>query len=344
MRFPLFWMGHIIGGTPKPWEYFKVENILVNSYDIINKKSAYQKIIEIGIKKFLGFDGPVMLDSGGFFFLKKNIEIPIEEIMDLYEKANADLCVALDVPFHYTMSDLEKEKRIDTTLRNFEIMINSVNMKKVKLVPVIHGHNKKQIDKVINFYQKFDNFDIYGLGSLVPLMFPYTLKKWRIVIEIINYVKNRIGDSKLHIFGLGNAVTILLVLYLGVDSVDSVAWRKKAAFGTIQMPGIGQRFIKKGKSKSWTKQIDWKTFKCDCIICKGLSSSDALENLYSSFQKRALHNAWVFQKEVELFKEHSQNEKELEKWLDVHLKESALFKIYQYIKTLKVKKRAYLQF
>jgi 7-cyano-7-deazaguanine tRNA-ribosyltransferase len=37
-------------------------------------------------------------------------------------------------------------------------------------------------------------------------------------------------------------ITMNMMYYSGADSVDSSSWRTKAAFGAIQLSGIGDRY------------------------------------------------------------------------------------------------------
>jgi tRNA-guanine family transglycosylase len=89
------------------------------------------------------------------------------------------------------------------------------------------------------------------------------------------------------------------MFYAGADSVDSSAWRMKAAFGAIQLPGIGDRYISRKKRHKVYRDLsrDEKTLleECKCPACRGYS----LRGLRESFKLRALHNAWVYQKDVE---------------------------------------------
>jgi queuine/archaeosine tRNA-ribosyltransferase len=91
-----------------------------------------------------------------------------------------------------------------------------------------------------------------------------------------------------------------LMFYTGADSVDSSGWRTKAAYGAIQLPGTPDRYIsKRKKHKDYpklTKEEKRMLDDCRCPACKRYS----VDSLMRSFQLRALHNAWVFQREVEL--------------------------------------------
>jgi len=90
-----------------------------------------------------------------------------------------------------------------------------------------------------------------------------------------------------------------LMYYAGADSVDSAGWRVKAAYGAIQLPGVGDRYItnrtRNKKYKDLTEEDTVLLNQCKCPICK----NEDPQNLRTSYTKRALHNAYVYQKEVE---------------------------------------------
>ena len=68
---PSLWLGHLIDHKPKLWETSNLENLMVNAYFILKKAKTYEKIVDMGIHKYLDYDGLVMMDSGGYLFQKK---------------------------------------------------------------------------------------------------------------------------------------------------------------------------------------------------------------------------------------------------------------------------------
>lgn len=132
-------------------------------------------------------------------------------------------------------------------------------------------------------------------------------------------------------------MTMHLMFHVGADSVDSSGWRTKAAFGAIQLPGVGDRYITTNEkhkpyrdlSRSEKEILD----NCVCPVCRKHNLSD----LRKSFQLRALHNAWVFQKEIEIAREMT-NKGKLSKLHKENLGEHNLFHVFQYANKLKAAK------
>jgi tRNA-guanine family transglycosylase len=298
---PLLWFTQLINGEPKPWNYFKIDGIMVNAYEILRKNRS-NIIMKEGIHNYLNFKGHIMMDSGGFLFMKKSVlEMHPKTILELYERSKPDFGVILDYPLQPNLPANERKKRQRKTLENTKYMVTFQKGKNPTLIPVIHGQSLQTISWFINQLNEIGDFKIYGIGSLVPSVFN-TKGAGGIynVVKIVSFVRKRLQDKKLHVFGVGSTLTMHLMFYIGVDSVDSSGWRTKAAYGAIQLPGTADRYITKRKkhkdypklSKEEKRMLD----NCSCPACKRYSA----DSLMQSFQLRALHNAWVFQREVEL--------------------------------------------
>lgn len=335
---PSLWLGHPIDLTPKPWESIKLKNLMLNAYYILKKPSAYEKICKMGVHDYLNFNGLVMMDSGGFLFQKKDeMQLDPLKVLDLYEKSKPDIGVILDHPFNPNSTNHENKKRWELTLKNTEIMVESNS--KIPLMPVIHGYSLKELQKACSDIKKIDdNPKLIGLGSLVPLILNTTAASNRFsnctqfILEAIKLIRNEFPNSMIHAFGIGSARTMHLMYSIGTDSLDSTGWRIKAAYGTIQLPGIGdrhpktrnngRRFINNGEKEILAK--------CQCPICKNKNLTQRLDILDESFPSRAIHNAWVFKKEE---KDHkiAIKEDKTKPFLEKRLKKGIYSKSFEYL-------------
>lgn len=305
IKSPFLWFGTPIGGVPKPWKHFKIDGLMPNAFDIMRSPSAYESVSKKGIHSRLGFHGLVMMDSGGFLFMKKrDVTISAFDVLDLYENGKPNLGVVLDHPLVPKLSNHVKRKRQLKTLSNTRAMVSNRKSSNPVIVPVVHGYTPDSIKWYLRRLDKIGHFPMYGIGSLVPSVFN-TKGNGGIfnVIETIHEVRKHLSsEAKIHVFGIGSTLTMHLMFYAGVDSVDSSSWRRKAAYGAIQLPGIGDRYItgRAGK-KTNKKYLDLSRAEertldaCKCPACKKSSISE----LRGSFSLRALHNAWTFQKESE---------------------------------------------
>jgi queuine/archaeosine tRNA-ribosyltransferase len=130
--------------------------LLINAFDF--KRPKFQKHLENGwsIEKYLDFpDKPVMIDSGAYYFLKRpHIKVAPEEILEIELKVKAHIGVVLDHPFLPNAPD--KKQRISTTIRNTKQMLLSLSKRQspMELMPVVHGHTKREIRDCIRQIQR----------------------------------------------------------------------------------------------------------------------------------------------------------------------------------------------
>jgi len=313
IKTPVLWFGDIVkrgGGSPKPWEYFKIDAIMMNACDILSNLGIHYRVTDDGIHGYLDHDGLAMLDSGGFLFQRKEVmDTNTTEILELYKKAKPDIGVVLDHPLNPFGNATENRKRWRKTLQNTELMCN--NGSEVLVMPVVHGYSISELKKACREIREVAEPDVtVGIGSLVPLLRSVSIfnkfnndSKLNYVVDSIKTVRQEFPKAFLHLFGVGGATTMHLMFSLGVDSMDSMGWRTKAAHGAIQLPGIGDRFIHPSvKRASLSKDEEKVLENCNCPICEGKKSykiKSLLDNgrYNKTFKNRAIHNAWVFNSE-----------------------------------------------
>jgi len=302
IRTPCFWITQGVDGMPKPWDHFHVDNVMVNAYEILRSPAWTKRVREDGIHKSIGFDGPIMMDSGGFLLLKKKMMVvKLEDIVDLYEKSYTNYCVALDCPVRPS-THFSREREVQKiTLGNLSKMMALRKTNNPYMVPVIHGSSIQSVEWFVSRLEKKADFDFIGVGSLVPSLFKLKgALGIRDAISIIAYIRKRLPEATLHTFGVGSMITMHLMFLLGIDSIDSSAWRTKAAYGAIQLRGVGDRYITSNRrslvKRKLSKDEKHMLEDCRCPGCRG----DGLRGLRRSFRLRALHNAWVFQQEVSI--------------------------------------------
>ena len=331
---PTLWFGYCFDSPPKLWDYLHIDSVMVNAYEILSDESRLLKIENTGINSYLGFDGPIAIDSGGFLLQKRaSLFIDVSRLLEMYERTRPTIGVVLDHPLSPFVTRKENETRWTQTLENTRQMLARKNS--IPLMPVVHGYTLDDIARACDAIEELSKVDIIGIGSLVPLMkginrkvdFPehYTSEpalsqrksartskysSRHFVVDAIRYVRERFPDALLHVFGVGGTTTMHLMLALGVDSIDSIGWRLKAGHGAIQLPGIGDRFLKPRndrktiRSRRVMNDIEKEVLsQCACPTCAGLTLSKRIEMLDQSFEKRALHNAWVYLKELRQFKQ-----------------------------------------
>jgi len=279
------------------------ETLLVNAYHVLTNRFV-KTGLRSSIHEALHYKGPIALDSGGFLFQSKSkMSIDPLIILDVQRKLKPDIAIPLDYPLKIDEPE-NYRTRIEKTLHNLSYYTD-LN-ESFLVLPVIHGYNFRQVDKMIEGIKRVLDVNFVAIGSLVPLAFFRIKNAAQLVVSLISYVRKKLPDSFLHVFGVGGGATTMHLLYsLGADSVDSNAWEKKAAYGCIQLPGTTDRYFRKAKAlirkKSFLSIEEKKTLRnCECPVCRAFS----IEDLERKRDLRVVHNAWVFQHEVYLARQH----------------------------------------
>jgi queuine/archaeosine tRNA-ribosyltransferase len=162
---------------------------------------------------------------------------------------------------------------------------------------------------------------VIGIGSMVPLLkashiggrFRYrrddgTLgDQVDLIADSIGMVREAFPYSMVHVFGAGGVPTVLALFAAGADSCDSAAWRIKASYGAIQLPGTSDRFLKeRERSIRARRVVDMEDIAaiddCDCSACSPTEGLARQRMLNASFSARATHNAHVLTSEISAFR------------------------------------------
>ena len=324
-----------------PWDITETKAILINAYDFIANPRTTKIAREWESKKqnvsdSIEFSGPIMMDSGAYNFIKQgDISITPTEVLDIAIAKQSDFGVVLDHPFPPNLSADEIEVRIQTTKFNTEIMVEYLRTKNpqpenFELIPVIHGHDEKTIEKFVEDLNKIlgEEPKFVGIGSLAPLAQNGSKTK---IVDVISTVRKLLPKSHIHCFSMGSALQMLLAFYCGADTVDSQTWIMSAAFKQVQLPGSyltrlskqeeekNRKFDELKKKfalrlltlteeenfviKNWETKEDWKINSLN----DAYEYIDFLmdENKKNNIHRRACHNLYTFNFEAKKVRELS---------------------------------------
>lgn len=313
-----------------PWEMTGTQAVLVNAFDLLANHRTRRFTSEIRnmegtLREYIHFDGPLMLDSGGFNFQKQDkISIASLDVLKIGIEFAVDVSVVLDHPFLPTSEPKEKQDRWANTAANteemFEKLKDSAPPDYFQLMPVLHGHDedtlKQSLDRIVEIWGEEPR--IVGIGSLAPLALNGSK---RTVIKVISTVRQLLPNAHIHCFSLGSALLMLFAFYCGADTVDSQSWIISAAFKNVQLPGFpwtrfssrerdkdSDKYEEKRKAfadrllelieeeefavKDWDKKEDWHIGNKD----DALSYLDYLEHQEGEkhIHRRACHNLYAF--------------------------------------------------
>ena len=351
---------------PPPWEMTGTQAVLVNAFDLLANYRTRRFTSEIReaentLREYIHFDGPLMLDSGGFNFQKQDeISIASLDVLKIGIEFAVDVSVVLDHPFLPTSTPEERETRWENTVTNtqemFEKLKNSDQPDYFRLMPVLHGYDqdtlKRSLDHIIEIWGEEPR--IIGIGSLAPLALNGSK---RTVIDVISTVRQLLPNAHIHCFSLGSALLMLFAFYCGADTVDSQSWIISAAFKNVQLPGFPwTRFSSREKEKDpakyqqkrdafadrllelieeefavkdWDERKDWEIHNKD----DALSYLDYLEHRDGErhIHRRACHNLYAFNFEAKRVREEKKKGvKALETFIQSRMKSPVYKKIFEY--------------
>ena len=268
--------------TPKEMkELFGTEMVITNSYIINKDKTLREKALKKGVHNLIGFEGPIMTDSGTFqSYIYGDINLDPLEIVEFQRDINSDVGTILDVfgkpdqtKFKADLGVKETLKRAKQSIKIKGDMILACTVQG-SVFPDIREKCARELSKL--------NADFFPIGGVVPLM---ENQRYANLVQCIIASKKGLNPSKpVHLFGAGHPLIFPLAVALGCDFFDSSAYAKYAN---------DKRMI-----FSWgTKKLDdLEELPCCCPICNSYSASElkkmeeketilalAKHNLYISF-------------------------------------------------------------
>jgi 7-cyano-7-deazaguanine tRNA-ribosyltransferase len=288
------WDKWISGEYTAPWDVS--QGVILSLYHIL-KYPYKEKILEEGIHSVLNTKKPVYIDSGGFQYMKKGIELDPLEVLQYQEQMKGDIGITFDYPILPDIEEKERINRLKRSITSANLML-SKKQTDMLMFGAIHGSTPDEIARYLT--QLSHGFSGYGIGSLVPRK-----NSLQHLVDII-YPVRQIVDLPLHCFGITGFPALFALSYLGVDTFDSWTYVVAAAYKEFVHP---QKLTRVRKIKEKKKLPE-----CDCFICQEYSLQDMIKADSDSEIKLALHNLNVFLKEIKLIREASE-ENNLKKYI-----------------------------
>ncbi|MEM2293001.1 MAG: hypothetical protein QXS74_08185 [Nitrososphaeria archaeon] len=279
-------LGTPLKGRPRPWEHFEVPALMVNAYEIIKNEKLRKEIEKKGgLHDFLNFDGTIFLDSGGYQAMKNGIDIKIDDLVEVYKLAEADFYFSLDYPSYKIRNCKSK---ITKTITNYEKLRKVVE----NVIPIVHPDINRALIE-FNAYSKYSP-KYMAVGGLVPLVLTTKgLSNGRKkAVDLIAEIRV-LHKGKLHVMGLGAPTVIPILKTLNCDSTDSASWRLKAAHGKIMLPNGGERYISLTGAKFGVVSLSAQEIEFIEKLQPPVFKEFDWKDLQSSFEVRALFNAWI---------------------------------------------------
>ncbi|MCD4739575.1 tRNA guanosine(15) transglycosylase TgtA [archaeon] len=282
---------------PRELKKFKPQAIMTNAY--LTWKNKKEEARDKGIHKLIGFDGPVMTDSGAFQLMQYGgVDITNKEVIEFEKVIGSDIAIPLDIP-GIGNKELMK-KNLCITIERAKECSELRDDKRLWVGPLQGGtypNLRKKAAKAISAL----NFDVFAVGSVVPLMNEYRFAE---ALDALHACKTVLPLNKpVHFFGAGHPMMFSFAVALGADLFDSAAY---------------SLFAKRGNYLTVSGTLDIKDMEylpCSCPICQSRKPSELNEhrlaehNLYVSFEemkriREAIHENTLWELLEERSKAH----------------------------------------
>lgn len=283
---------------PKPWITFagvvKVP-VIVSAFELLKIKPPGDSPLHT----LLQHGDEVWVDSGGYQFLSRGIEISVDDVAKVYINFwDASKYLSLDYPPLPADDEYVASRKFRKSIEAYRRLSKLLEREGIEVMPVVHYYRDEElVGKVMNEVLNYNPREI-AVGGLVPYILvtrnvPRN-SRWRalnFIIRVINEFRGRI-----HVLGLGSPSITPILEMLGVYSTDSSTWRVKAAYGKVILPGGGERHVT-GRSINFGRRIIKPSELEELYVFLRDTGfpliNDYPSKLYTSFEYRALVNAWV---------------------------------------------------
>ena len=279
---PVGTQGSVKAVSPDELRQTGAEIILSNTYHLYLRPG--HKLIERlgGLHRFMGWDGPILTDSGGFqvYSLAKlrNISeegvvfqshldgsrhfLGPEQAMDIQQALGSDIVMCFDECVSYPAEYEYVERSVRITSGWAERCREHLNSPAQALFGIVQGGTYRDLREKSAQYLVGLGFDGYALGGLAVGEDRDT--RLRVIRETVQMLPE---NKPVYLMGVGAPEDLVESVGLGVDMFDCVMPTRNARNGTL-FTTRGRMTIKNARYTDDERPVDEG---CDCYTCTHFS-------------------------------------------------------------------------
>ncbi len=235
-----------------------------------------------GIHGLIGFDGPVMTDSGAFQqHAYGSVEVGPEEILEFQNRIGSDIATVLD---RFTEPETDWAGASAALEETLERARSARAVRPGLLAVPVQGGSHEDL-RSRSARRASELADVLAIGGVVPLLEQYRFPELARALAAARPELN--PGAVVHLFGAGHPMTFAFAALWGVDLFDSSAYQKFARRGDLLFP---EGTVAAGELR---EEI------CRCALC-GQQPLTEVARLPAAERERrlALHNLLVSIEEV----------------------------------------------
>jgi len=281
---PVGTYGAVKSVSPKTLEDLEAEIILSNTYHLMERPGVEAIKLHGGLHNFIGWEGPILTDSGGYqvFSLSKKRKIQEEGVefssplngdkryltpescMQLQLDYGVDIAMVLDECTPYPVEEGEAKESMQLSLRWAKRCRSSFQSKRASLFGIIQGgvFNNLREESLAELIEiGFEGYAIGGLSVGEPK---------EEMDKIVDHIAPIMPEDKpRYLMGVGTPLDIAKAVQLGVDMFDCVIPTRHARNGYLYTSkGIVK--IRNSENKHNLEPLDEN---CSCYTCSKFSRS-----------------------------------------------------------------------
>ena len=243
---------------------FGFRALITNAYIIRRSEGLAERALKEGLHGLLGFDGPIMTDSGTFQMRRYgDMEAKNAEIVSFQLAVGSDIATPLDLFTEPSEPLLKAESDWVETLRRYREALALENPKGSLLALTVQGGSHLAVRRRAAVDLASLPPAVHPIGGVVPIM---EGERYSLLADVIATAKGALPRGRpVHLFGAGHPLVIPFAVWLGVDLFDSSSYAKYAHDGRLLYPD-GTRALR-----------DLDENPCPCPVCGKHTPADMRE-------------------------------------------------------------------
>ena len=199
--------------------------LITNSYIIRRSPTLREKALRDGLHSLVGFDGPIMTDSGTFqSYVYGDVEFQNRDTVEFQLNIGSDISTILDI---FSTPDDTWNKAEDAVKMTAERFAEVDDLAETHDISgPIQGSIYPDLRKISASLMSSGKASYLPIGGVVPLLEQYRYAE--LVDIIINSKLNSDFSKPIHLFGGGHPMFMGMAVLLGVDMFDSASYVKYA--------------------------------------------------------------------------------------------------------------------
>ena len=281
---PVGTYGAVKSVTPENLSELGAEIVLSNTYHLMQRPGVDVIRDHGGLHEFMGWDKPILTDSGGYqvFSLAKNRKITEEGVkfnsplngdrlflspescMDLQKQYGVDIAMVLDECTPYPVEKSVAESSMRLSLRWAQRCRDSFISSNQSLFGIIQGgvFTDLRDESLLSLTEM--GFEGYAIGGLSVGESKKELQ------DIVSYITPKMPiSSPRYLMGVGTPLDIANAVDKGVDMFDCVIPTRHARNGYLYT-STGEIKIRNSRFKNDLNPLD---SNCNCYTCSNFSRS-----------------------------------------------------------------------